>query len=249
MTIWLPLHRKSRPFWFPLLQIAFFAPADPTELAEVFAQKESNSQAVLTDALPTLLFPMKLALFVSGTGSNARTIIDRFQAHPEDGVEVVLLISNKPTAGALTMAAERNVPTLVLNRNEFRESDALLTGLARFQVDFIALAGFLWLVPAYLVKAFPDRILNIHPALLPDYGGKGMYGANVHRAVKAAGETESGITIHYVNEHYDEGNTVFQAAVRLDKEDSPEKIAERVLRLEHANYWRVIRRLALLAYQ
>lgn len=186
---------------------------------------------------------MKLALFVSGTGSNARVIIDRFQAHPEDGVEVALLVSNKANAGALMMAAERNIPTLVLDRKEFRETENLLADLARFSVDFIALAGFLWLVPVYLVKAFPDRILNIHPALLPDYGGKGMYGANVHRAVKANGEQESGITIHYVNERYDEGNIVYQAAVRLDPEDSAEKIAERVLRLEHGNYWRVIRSL------
>lgn len=187
---------------------------------------------------------MKLALFVSGTGSNARTIIDRFQAHPEDGVEIALLVSSRANAKALLMAAERGVPTLVLDRREFRETDNLLHDLERFGVDFIALAGFLWLVPAYLVAAFPGRILNIHPALLPDYGGKGMYGANVHRAVKANGETESGITIHYVNERYDEGGVVFQAAVRLDPDDSPEKIAERVLRLEHANYWRVIRELA-----
>ncbi|MFT5997656.1 MAG: phosphoribosylglycinamide formyltransferase-1 [Neolewinella sp.] len=187
---------------------------------------------------------MKLALFVSGTGSNARAIIDRFQAHPEDGVEVVLLVSNKANAGALLMAAERSTPTLVLKRDSFNNSEALLDDLRHFNVDFIALAGFLWLIPAYLVKAFPNRMLNIHPALLPDYGGKGMYGANVHRAVKANGETESGITIHYVNEEYDEGNTVFQAAVRLDPEDTPEKIASRVLRLEHGNYWRVIRRLS-----
>jgi phosphoribosylglycinamide formyltransferase-1 len=187
---------------------------------------------------------MKLALFVSGTGSNARAIIDRFQAHPEDGVEVVLLVSNKANAGALLMAAERSTPTLVLKRESFNNSEALLDDLRHFNVDFIALAGFLWLIPAYLVKAFPNRMLNIHPALLPDYGGKGMYGANVHRAVKANGETESGITIHYVNEEYDEGNTVFQAAVRLDPEDTPEKIASRVLRLEHGNYWRVIRRLS-----
>jgi len=187
---------------------------------------------------------MKLALFVSGTGSNARTIIDRFQAHPEDGVEVVLLVSNKPTAKALLMAAERDVPTLVLNRKDFYETESLLDHLAAFDVDFIALAGFLWLVPPYLVRAYPNRMLNVHPALLPDYGGKGMYGINVHRAVKANGESESGITIHYVNEQYDEGDYVFQAAVRLDAEDSPEKIAERVLRLEHANYWRVLRRLA-----
>ena len=187
---------------------------------------------------------MKLALFVSGTGSNARTIIDRFQAHPEDGVEVVLLVSNKPTAKALLMAAEREVPTLVLNRKDFYETESLLGHLGAFDVDFIALAGFLWLVPPYLVRAYPNKMLNIHPALLPDYGGKGMYGANVHRAVKANGESESGITIHYVNEQYDEGDYVFQAAVRLDAGDSPEKIAERVLRLEHANYWRVLRRLA-----
>lgn len=187
---------------------------------------------------------MKLAIFVSGGGSNARTIIDRFQAHPEDGVEVVLLVSNKATAGALTMAAERNIPSLVLDRKTFRDTEDLLDDLRCFKVDFIALAGFLWLVPPYLVRAFPDRMLNIHPALLPDYGGKGMYGANVHRAVKANGETESGITIHYVNERYDEGDYVFQAAVRLDPEDTPGQIAERVLRLEHGNYWRVIRQLA-----
>ena len=187
---------------------------------------------------------MKLALFVSGGGSNARVIIDRFRAHPEYGVEVVLVVSNKATAGALTMAAERDVPTLVLERREFRDTEQLLTDLARFGVDFIALAGFLWLIPPYLVKAFAGRMTNIHPALLPAYGGKGMYGANVHRAVKANGEAESGITIHYVNERYDEGEYLFQAAVRLDAGDSPEQIAERVLRLEHGNYWRVLRDLA-----
>jgi len=188
---------------------------------------------------------MRLALFVSGTGSNARTIIDRFQNHPEDGIEIALLVSNKASAGALLMAAERNVPTLVVKREAFNKTTELLEDLKRFDVDFIALAGFLWLIPAYLVRAYPNRMLNIHPALLPDYGGKGMYGANVHKAVKANGEAESGITIHYVNEHYDEGDFVFQAAVRLDPDDSPEQIAERVLRLEHANYWRVIRELAI----
>jgi len=187
---------------------------------------------------------MRLALFVSGTGSNARTIIDRFQRHPEDGVEIALLVSNKATAGALLMAAGRDVPTLVIKRDTFNNTTELLDDLKRFDVNFIALAGFLWLIPAYLVRAYPNRMLNIHPALLPAYGGKGMYGANVHQAVKANGETESGITIHYVNEQYDEGNFVFQAAIRLDADDSPKMIAERVLRLEHANYWRVIRSLA-----
>ena len=186
---------------------------------------------------------MNLALFVSGTGSNARVIIDRFQAQPEYGITVKLVVSNKATAAALAMATERGVPTLVLERKRFRETDELLHQLTHFEVDFIALAGFLWLVPTYLVKAFPKRIVNIHPALLPDYGGKGMYGANVHRAVKANGEEESGITIHYVNEHYDEGAIIYQAATRLEPTDTPEGIAKRVLCLEHANYWRVLRTL------
>ncbi len=192
---------------------------------------------------------MNLAIFVSGSGSNARTIIDRFQAHPEYGITVVLLVSNKATAGALMIAAERDVPSLVVKRDAFYQSEELLADLKFFDVDFIALAGFLWIIPPYLIEAFPNQMLNIHPALLPAYGGKGMYGPNVHRAVKANGETESGITIHYVNEAYDEGDYVFQAAVRLDAEDTPEQIAERVLRLEHGNYWRVLRRLAASAQE
>ena len=170
-------------------------------------------------------------------------MIDRFRAHPEDGVEVVLVVSNKATAGALTMAAERGIPTLVVRRADWKQGEELLRGLRGFAVDLIVLAGFLWLIPPYLVKAFPDRIINIHPALLPKYGGKGMYGRHVHEAVRAAGEVESGITIHYVNERYDEGNIIYQAAVRLDPEDTAEQIAERVLRLEHGNYWRVVRDL------
>ena len=185
----------------------------------------------------------RIAIFVSGGGSNARVMIDRFQAHPEDGVEVVLLVSNKATAGGLTVAAERGIPSLVVKRKDWATGEELLAALKAYKVDLIVLAGFLWLIPPYLVKAYPKRIVNIHPALLPKYGGKGMYGHHVHEAVRAAGETESGITIHYVNEHYDEGNIIFQAAVRLDPEDSPEQIAERVLRLEHANYWRVVRGL------
>ena len=170
-------------------------------------------------------------------------MIDRFRAHPEDGVEVVLVVSNKATAGGLTMAAERGIPTLVVRRADWKQGEELLRGLRGFAVDLIVLAGFLWLIPPYLVKAFPNKIINIHPALLPKYGGKGMYGRHVHEAVRAAGEVESGITIHYVNERYDEGNIIYQAAVRLDPEDTAEQIAERVLRLEHGNYWRVVRDL------
>ena len=185
----------------------------------------------------------RIALFVSGTGSNARVLIDRFQAHPEDGVEVVLLVSNKATAGGLTVAAERGLPSLVVKRADWTDGSELLAALAALRVDLIVLAGFLWLIPSYLVQAFPNKIVNIHPALLPKYGGKGMYGRHVHEAVRAAGEVESGITIHYVNENYDEGSIIYQAAVRLDPDDTAEVIAERVLRLEHGNYWRVVRDL------
>ena len=185
----------------------------------------------------------RLAILASGTGSNARVMIDRFRQHPEDKVEVVLLVSNKTTAGALTMAAERGLPTLVVQRADWKDGEELLRALAAYQVDLIVLAGFLWLIPPYLVQAYPDKIVNIHPALLPKYGGKGMYGRHVHEAVKAAGETESGITIHYVNENYDEGNIIFQATVPLDPGDTAEEIAARVLKLEHEHYWRVIRGL------
>lgn len=172
-------------------------------------------------------------------------MIDRFRQHPEDSVEVVLLISNKSTAGALTMAAERGLPTLVVQRTDWTDGEEVLRALAGYKVDLIVLAGFLWLIPAYLVKAYPERIVNIHPALLPKYGGRGMYGRHVHEAVKAAGEVESGITIHYVDENYDEGSIIFQATVPLEPGDTAQEIAERVLQLEHEHYWRVIRELAL----
>lgn len=185
-----------------------------------------------------------IAILATGTGSNARVMIDRFKAHPEDGVEVVVLISNKATAGALSMAAERGVPTLVVRRADWADGTELLRALKVLQVDLIVLAGFLWRIPDYLVEAYPNKIVNIHPALLPNYGGKGMYGRHVHEAVKAAGDLESGITIHYVNENYDEGSIIYQAAVRLDADDTAERIAERVLRLEHEHYWQVVRDLA-----
>ncbi len=183
----------------------------------------------------------QLAIFVSGTGSNARVMIDYFAPNPE--IEIALLVSNKPDAKALKMATEKGVPSLVLDRKAFRETDQLLAVLAEFEITFIVLAGFLWLIPPYLVKAFPQRIVNIHPALLPKYGGKGMYGMNVHRAVKAADESESGITIHFVNERYDEGNIIFQTTTALKKEDTAEVIAQKVLRLEHQNYSPVVQEI------
>ncbi len=186
---------------------------------------------------------MNIAIFASGSGSNARKIMEYFQS---SGVgRVVLVVCNRKNAGVIGIAAEFGVPVQMIDRNLFYESERLLDVLESYRTDFIALAGFLWLIPGYLIKAYPDRIVNIHPALLPKYGGHGMYGHHVHEAVKAAGEQESGPTIHFVNEHYDEGDIIFQTSCRLSPEDTPEDIARKVLSLEHEHYPRVIEQLLL----
>lgn len=175
-----------------------------------------------------------LAIFASGRGSNAGAIIECF-AH-EDDLSIGLILTNSPKAGVLKLAEAHNIPTHVTNRSEFYSTESVLNALHNHQIDFIALAGFLWLVPEVLLHAFPARIVNIHPALLPKYGGKGMFGQKVHEAVKAAGDRESGITIHYVDEQYDNGEPIFQARVTLQPDDSAEAIARKVLALEHHHY-------------
>jgi len=182
-----------------------------------------------------------IAIFASGTGSNATKIVERFKEHKD--IKVALIVSNKSTAKVLQMAADNNIPTLLLKRHSFYETEDLLEELQKYAIDFIALAGFLWLIPPYLVKAYEKKIVNIHPALLPKYGGKGMYGQYVHQAVHINQEKESGITIHYVNEAYDEGNSIFQAACPLSPADTPETIQQKVLRLEHRYFPRIIEAL------
>lgn len=183
----------------------------------------------------------RLAIFASGTGSNARKIIEYFQSVPE--VQVALIVSSKQGAGVLDLAAEFEIPSLVLQRPVFYETESILRVLAQHQVDFLVLAGFLWLIPSYLVEAYPKRIVNIHPALLPKYGGKGMYGRHVHEAVKAAGETETGITIHFVNERYDEGDIIFQARCVVEPSDTPAEIFQKVQALEHRYFPEVLAEL------
>lgn len=180
----------------------------------------------------------RIAIFASGSGTNAEEIFKYFQQHPS--IEVVTLLSNNEQAFALERAKKYGVPTFVFDRKQFRETQQVLEWLHKNEVTHIVLAGFMWLVPDYLVKAFPNRIINIHPALLPKFGGKGMYGMHVHEAVKAAAETETGITIHEVNEHYDEGQIIFQAKCEVGPSDSPEQIAKKVHALEYAHYPRVI---------
>ena len=184
-----------------------------------------------------------LAVFASGGGSNARKIIEFFQ--DSKVIRVALIVSNKQNAGVLAIANEYDIPTQVIERHDFYETEAILDILNQHEIGFVVLAGFLWLVPVYLVRAFPQRILNIHPALLPKFGGKGMYGHHVHEAVKASGETETGMTVHFVNEHYDEGDFVFQARCPVAIEDSPEDIARNVLKLEHRFFPETIEKVIL----
>ena len=182
----------------------------------------------------------RLAILATGSGSNAEKIMEHF-ANSSKG-KVVLVAANKTTAGVLARAQKFGVPTFTFTRPELEEG-LLLEKLREAQVDWVILAGFLLKVPDALIRAFPNRMVNIHPALLPKYGGKGMYGHHVHEAVKDAGDTESGITIHLVNEHYDEGKIIFQAATSLLPEDSAETIAAKVLALEHRYFAEVIENL------
>lgn len=185
----------------------------------------------------------KIAVFASGGGTNAQKIFEHFKNHNE--IEVALLLSNRPNAQVLERGKNFNIPSIVFNRDDFYQSEKILSALEENKIDFIALAGFLWLIPNNLINAFPNKIINIHPALLPKYGGKGMYGENVHKAVKLAGESESGITIHLVNNNYDEGDIVEQYRCKIQPNDDEQEIAAKVLKLEHKFYPEVIENLAL----
>lgn len=185
--------------------------------------------------------PSQIAIFASGAGSNAQKIIEHFSGSPI--TKVALLVSNKAHAGALDIAARENIPTLVITKEKFFNGDAYLPELKAAGIDFIVLAGFLWKVPDALIAAYPGRIINIHPALLPKFGGKGMYGHHVHAAVIAAGEKESGITIHYVDGHYDNGDIIFQAKCTVHADDTPGTLAQRIHMLEHEHYPKVIEQL------
>ncbi|GAA4342905.1 phosphoribosylglycinamide formyltransferase [Flaviaesturariibacter amylovorans] len=185
----------------------------------------------------------RIAVFASGSGSNAERIIRHFAQHPT--VQVTLLVCNKPEAGVRAKAAAAGIPELLIERGRFLSGDAYLPELKAAGISFLVLAGFLWKVPAALIEAYPRRIVNIHPALLPRFGGKGMWGAHVHQAVLEAGETESGITIHYVDEHYDHGDHIFQARCPVLPGDSPDTLAARVLALEHRHFAEVVERVVL----
>ena len=219
--------------------------------AKLFGGSISNIPTTNSNA------PIHIAIFASGAGTNARKIIAYFEgsdaqtsSQSKGRIKVSLIVCNVPGAGVLDIAKEKGIPTLLIDKNEFM-STGYVESLQNAAIHFIVLAGFLWKVPAVLVKAFQQGngnakgIINIHPALLPNYGGKGMYGARVHDAVIAAGEKKSGITIHWVNEHYDEGAIIFQAACDIDSNDTPETLANKIHALEHAHFAPTIAKLLL----
>ncbi len=183
----------------------------------------------------------KVAIFASGSGSNAEQITSYFA--DSQTISVDLFLSNNPQAGVIERGRRLGIPTVLFDRKTFTQTSKIVDLLQNQQIDYVVLAGFLWLIPENLVNAFPDKIINIHPALLPKYGGKGMWGHFVHEAVVANGERESGITIHFVNEHYDEGKAIFQAKCEILPTDSPEEVAAKVLVLEHKYFPEVIEKV------
>lgn len=182
-----------------------------------------------------------IAIFASGEGTNAQRIIDYFKNSADFRVSIV--VSNKPDASVLKRAEKAGIPFHVINKTGFYETNETIDLLKAAKTDLIVLAGFLWMIPDNLIKAFPDRIINIHPALLPKFGGKGMYGMNVHKAVIESKEKESGISVHYVNEHYDEGKIISQHKCEITKSDTPESLAQKIQQLEHEFFPQIIEKI------
>ena len=184
---------------------------------------------------------INLAIMASGSGTNAEAIIRHFQSHPQ--IRVVLVMCNKKEAGVYDRARRLGIDARWFSRADM-ENESFLDVFREYQVDMVILAGFLLRIPPFMIRAFPDRMINIHPALLPNYGGKGMYGHHVHEAVIENGEVESGITIHLVNENYDEGRHLFQARVKVERGETADSLASKIHVLEHRHFPRVIEEYA-----
>ncbi len=183
---------------------------------------------------------VKIAVFASGNGSNAENIILYFRGRPDEGIEVALVVCNKPGSMVISRASALGVPVATVSGADLRSSDIILPLLDSYGIGAIILAGFLQIVPSFITDRYAGRILNIHPSLLPRFGGKGMYGRYVHEAVIAAGATETGITVHHVTERYDEGAIVFQASIPVTPDDTPDTVEARIHELERTHFPRVI---------
>jgi formyltetrahydrofolate-dependent phosphoribosylglycinamide formyltransferase len=209
----------------------------------------SQESGVASDEVRSLLpandyrLPTNIAIFASGAGSNAQKIIDHFRNH--SSIKISLIVCNKPGAGVLSISEREKIPFLLIEKEKFFRGDGYVPELKEKNIDFIVLAGFLWKIPSALIKAYTRKIINIHPALLPKYGGKGMYGHFVHEAVIASGDKESGITIHYVDEIYDHGKIIFQDKCIVLPTDTAESLAQKIHELEHKNFPAVIEKLLM----
>jgi len=195
-------------------------------------------QLLVEEEKQIILMKRRIAIFASGSGSNAQKIMEHFKYSKD--AEVSLILTNNPDAYVLQRADNFEIPSHIFDRHEFYETTTVVDLLTRMQIDLIVLAGFLWLVPEHLLKAFPNQIVNIHPALLPAYGGKGMYGDRVHQAVLNNKEEESGITIHYVNERFDEGEIIYQARFKIEEGDTLEIIKFKGQQLEHQHFPKIV---------
>jgi phosphoribosylglycinamide formyltransferase-1 len=184
---------------------------------------------------------IRICIFASGTGTNAQKIIEHFRRHPL--ARVTLIVCNNPGAGVIKIAEQENIPVLIIEKEKFFRGNVYLDELREEKIGLIVLAGFLWKIPTPLINAYPERIINLHPALLPNFGGKGMHGMRVHEAVIAAGERESGISVHYVNEGYDQGKLIFQARCKVEENDTAESLAKKIQILEHEQFPLVIEEL------
>ena len=213
----------------PLGQFSFFK----NYLGKVWGRISGHKTPSFSEE-PTV----NIAIFASGAGSNAKNIIGYFKNSSQ--VRVSLLVCNNPAAGVIKIAEENNIPVLLIEKQRFMHGDAYLPQFEKYGIRFMVLAGFLWKVPEKIIDQYPQRIINIHPALLPAYGGKGMYGHHVHEAVIANKEPKSGISIHYVDALYDHGNIIFQATCNLSNADTTDTLAKKIHALEHTHYPRVI---------
>lgn len=222
---------------YPLGQFGFFK----RYIRRVFKRFSSSASSadVTGQAVATVKTRnISIAIFASGAGSNAQQIINHFSLSPS--VKIALIVCNKPGAGILNIASQQGIPSLLIERDRFFNGDNYLPELKAHQIDFIVLAGFLWKIPEALIKAYPKKMVNIHPALLPKYGGKGMFGHYVHEAVINNKEKESGITIHYVDELYDHGAVIFQAVCAVEENDTAGTLAQKIQVLEHTHFAKVI---------
>ena len=210
----------------PLGQFSFFR----KYISKIWGKMSGRTQAQSES--------IRIAIFASGAGSNAQKIIEHFAGSAN--IIISLIVCNKPGAGVLTIAGNQGIASLLIEKERFFYGDNYLPELQKHKIDYIVLAGFLWKMPAPVINAYSKKIINIHPALLPKYGGKGMYGDKVHQAVLAAKENESGISIHYVDELYDNGEIIFQATCKVAEEDTAATLAQKIHVLEHAHYPMVI---------